>query len=395
MRKILVLVIFIFALIFLLNKSFIYAEDCNQACQLQKQIAEYQDKISQLQGQANTLSNQIAAFDAQINLAELKIQNTEEQINLLSGRIDQVHGSLEDLTKAFSARAIATYKMSRTENSAYLVLSADDLGGAISKFHYLQEAENSDQNLLQRLQAAQTTYENSKHESEDLQKQLKTQQDSLNVQKLAKAKLLNDTKGNESNYQKLLSQAQAQLSQLAGFAQSVGSNLIPHQDLSDSWGKYYNQRDSQWGGVALNSSSYSISEVGCLITSYAMVSSHFGGSILPPEVASNPGNFAANTALFVKPGPSANGHSAEDVDNPYQQGNQNLKDALASGAAVIAGLSRDGGPYPAHYSDHWVVLRSVDGNSFKINDPLYPGAMNVSLSDHYSGWTIIQAKIYR
>ena len=54
----------------------------------------------------------------------------------------------------------------------------------------------------------------------------------------------------------------------------------------------------------------------------------------------------------------------------------------------------NGGPAPEHYSDHWVVLRSVDGDSFKINDPEYPGAMNVSLKDHYSTWTIIQAKIY-
>ncbi len=126
-----------------------------------------------------------------------------------------------------------------------------------------------------------------------------------------------------------------------------------------------------------------------------MVSSHFGGSIIPADVATNPSNFWSGTALFNKPGPSANGHSAEDVDNPYNQGNQNLKDALNAGATIIAGLSKDGGPYPNHYSDHWVVLRSVDGDSFKINDPLYANAMNVSLSDHYSGWTIIQAKIYR
>lgn len=126
-----------------------------------------------------------------------------------------------------------------------------------------------------------------------------------------------------------------------------------------------------------------------------MVASHFGGSVLPSDVATNSNNFWVGTALFLKPGPSANGHSAEDVDNPYQQGNQNLKDALNANAVVIAGLSKDGGPYPQHYSDHWVVLRAVDGDSFKINDPLYAGAMNVSLNDHYSGWTIIQAKIYR
>jgi hypothetical protein len=39
-------------------------------------------------------------------------------------------------------------------------------------------------------------------------------------------------------------------------------------------------------------------------------------------------------------------------------------------------------------------LRSVDGDSFKINDPLYAGAMNTRLSDHYSGWSVVSARIY-
>jgi len=122
-----------------------------------------------------------------------------------------------------------------------------------------------------------------------------------------------------------------------------------------------------------------------------MVVSHFGGSLLPNDVAANSSNFWPGTALFNKPGPAANGHSATSVDNPS---NDQLKNALNTNAVVIAGLSQNGGPYPQHYSDHWVVLRSVDGNSFKINDPLYAGAMNVSLNDHYSGWSIIQAQIY-
>lgn len=392
---------FIFLLI-LFTVTFAFKEkvkvvnaDCDQACQLQNQISQYQQKIQELQGQANTLGNQIASYNAQIYLTSLKIQETQAQIDLLSGRIDQVSTSLENLKTAFSARAVETYKMSRVDGPVFLLLTSKSLDSILSNFHYLEEAQNADRNLLDKLQTAQTTYENSKKQSEDLQKELQNENNLLNSQKSAKQTLLAQTQGSEANYQRLLAQAQAQLSSLAGFAQSVGVTLIPHQDLSDGWGKYFNQRDSQWGNVAINSSSYSIAEAGCLITSYSMVVSHFGGSILPSDVATNPANFWISTALFLKPGPTANGHSAEDVDNPYQQGNQNLKDALNSGAVVIAGLSKDGGPYPNHYSDHWLVLRSVDGDSFKINDPLYAGAMNVSLNDHYSGWTIIQAKIYR
>ncbi len=245
---------------------------------------------------------------------------------------------------------------------------------------------------MTKLQSAQNTYITDKKQSEDLQKQLQTNENALNFQKVAKTQLLNDTKGNEANYQRLLAAAEVQLSSLSNFAVSVGDTLISHQDLSDSWGKYYNQRDSQWGAISLNGTQYSIASAGCLATSYAMVVTHFGGGFIPTDVATNPSNFWSGTALFNKPGPAANGHSASSIDNPS---NQQLKDIVNGGGVVIAGLSKDGGPYPTHYADHWVVLRSIDGNSFMINDPLYQGAMNVHLSDHYGSWAIIEAQVYQ
>lgn len=362
--------------------------------------------IDKTRSEALTLKNQIAQFNAQINLTTLKIADTESKIQLLGGRISQLEVSLNDLTTAFTSRAVETYKLSRFEDNFIFLLSATDVNDAVERFHYLQKIQDADQVLLQQLQEAQTTYQGQKQDQEALQKTLQVQQANLNSQKKAKANLLAVTQGSEANYQSLLSQAQAALAALSNYAESVGISLIPHQDLSDSWGKYYNQRDSNWGNNVINNSSCTDSKgklvpctialVGCLITSYSMVVSHYGGSILPSDVAADSSDFLAGSAYFNSPGPSANGHSATDVANPTIQ---QLKDDLNSGKSVIAGLSINGGPYctsgsNCHYSDHWVVLRSVDGDSFKINDPEYPGAMNVSLKDHYASWTIIQAKIY-
>jgi peptidoglycan hydrolase CwlO-like protein len=350
-----------------------------------------QQKVNQLHDQANTLSDQIAQFNAQIKLTTVKIAQTEAQISLLAGRLDQLSQSVASLTAAFSSRAVETYKLSRFEDNFFFILSATDISDAFSRFHYLEKIQQEDQNLLGQLQDAQTLYQSQKASQEDLQKTLKIQQANLNSQKVAKANLLAATQNDEKKYQQLLSQARAQLAALSNFATSRGGGIIPHQDLSDSWGKYFNQRDANWGNNLIGLSSYPIWQVGCLITSYAMVVTHYGGNITPADVAADAGNFFSNTALFNSPGPSANGHSAQSLDNPSMD---DLRSRLNAGAVIIAGLSMDGGPYPQHYSDHWVVLRSVDGDSFKINDPWYPGAMNVSLSDHYSGWTIIQARVY-
>lgn len=394
--------IFFFSLLFILvsfvalffsNKTLAVSctDSCSDEAGCRAVIEECTRQISTLQGQANTLKNQIAQFDTQIKLTRVKITETQNKINQLGGRIDQLKDSVNSLTQAFYARAAETYKLSKFENKFVFILSATDVADAQSRLHYLVKIQEEDNNLIQKLQNAKINYEEEKVDQETLQKELQKQQANLNSQKAAKNNLLSVTRNDEARYQSLLSQARAQLNSLRNFASARGGGVIAHRDLSDSWGKYYNQRDSNWGNNQIGLSSYAVWEVGCLLTSYAMVSTHFGGNITPGEVASNTGNFFSNTALFNSPGPSANGRTAIALENPSMD---DLRNRLNSGAAIIAGLSANGGPYPKHYSDHWVVLRSVDGDSFRINDPWYEGAMNVSLNDHYSGWTIIQARVY-
>lgn len=395
-KKITLLLLVLVIPLFFAGRSGVFAQ--TPAEQLKAEIAKYEAEVSRLQGQANTLKNQIAQFDAQIYLTLLKIEETQSRINLLGGRIDQLEGSLSALDEAFSSRVRETYKMQRMDGAFTFFITAQDFNQAATRMEYLKKAQESDRQLLTRLQKAQDVYTTEKSDQEDLAAELDGQKKVLGAQKTAKAQLLTTTQNDEKRYQQLLNQARAQLASLSRYAESVGVSLIPHQDISDGWGKYFNQRDEVWGNQLVNGDttdcrggSCTIARIGCLVTSYAMVVSHYGGSLQPSDVASNPSNFYSTTADFNYPGPSANGHSATAVSNPTTQ---RLVDELNSGKTIIAGLSMNGGPYPQHYSDHWVVLRSVDGDSFRINDPVYAGAMNVSLKDHYSGWTIIQARIY-
>lgn len=178
--------------------------------QLNQQIAEYQKQIQILQGQANTLSNQIKQFDTQIRLTELQINQTQETITLLGGRIDQLEVSLEGLTKAFSSRAVETYKLSRFGDNFAFIAGSKDLGEAVTRQHYLKLIQESDRDLMSRLQKAQNSYKIQKVESEELQKKLEDQKKVLDSQKRAKANLLASTKNDEKKYQQLLAQAKAE-----------------------------------------------------------------------------------------------------------------------------------------------------------------------------------------
>ena len=306
-----IFLLFAFSIIFLSAAVFVRAQTCDSVCNqgdaacLTGRISDCETKVSNLQGQANTLANQIAQFNAQIKLTTLKIAQTEDQITLLGGRIVQLGDSLSALTAAFSSRAVETYKLSKFESNFAFILSASDLTDAVSRLHYLQKIEEEDRSLLAKLKTAQTTYQDQKTDQETLQKQLKAQQTSLNAQKTAKNNLLSATQNSEAKYQSLLAQARAALASLSGYAESVGVSLVPHQDLSDGWGKYFNQRDEQWGNLLINGDNTdcrggacTLARVGCLVTSYTMVVSHFGGSLLPSDVAVNASNFYSNTANF-------------------------------------------------------------------------------------------------
>jgi peptidoglycan hydrolase CwlO-like protein len=360
-------------------------------------IHDLQSKIDAAKAQKQTYASAVELIGNHIKLTEYKIEATQEQITSVTLDIDttskkiiSLQSTLNNTIMVLLNRIVATYEVG-TIQPVQILLTSNNASDFITRLNYLRLAQAHDKQLVYDTQQAKTDYSNQKNIFEDkknqlanLQEQLQAQTTQLNQEKQIQQQLLATTEAQISQYQ-------AQLTALQNFARSrvgSGGQSIPHQDLSDGWGKYYNQRDSNWGNNFIGLSSEQIWEVGCLMTSYAMVVNHYGGSVTPADVAANSGNFFANTAYFNSPGSSANGHSVHDVSMPSLD---DLKNNLKSGSSIIVGLSYDGGPV----ADHWVVLRSAnDDGSFMINDPLYQGAMNVPLSDHYSGLKIVAAKIY-
>jgi len=356
------------ASLFFLKRS-VSAQACAEISDLTTRINCYEKELGRLGAQSKTLANQIAQFDAQIRLTTLKISQTEEKIVLLGGRIDQLETSLNALSNAFSSRAVETYKMARVGDAFLILISAPDLTGAVSRFHYLQKIQEADRDLLSRLQAAQITYQGEKTDQETLQKELGVQKANLNSQKAAKANLLAATKNDEKNYQKLLAEAKAQLAALRRFVIGQGgASILNNQTKCDGWGCYYNQRDSLWGNIGMGGSSYSVAEYGCLITSVSMIASHYGKDI-------KPGDIAVNSNFFV-PGTGYLYHSAEGMPFSLTSVSKDSLDSELSKGPVIAGLY--GGP------DHFIVILRKEGSNYIMHDPFIPDGGNRPLTDKYN-----------
>lgn len=354
----------------------------------QKKLQEIQalkDKISQVQGEAKTLSSAITYLSNKQALTQKQIDATQFQITLLnhdvtslSGKITSLEGSLDAHVQALITDVQVSYKTPEV-NPFQLVLSSKSFTDYQTRARYLELATAQHSQILKKATQVKLDYDAQKQEKETKQKQvaalqtkLTAQQKDLIVQEQAKKRLLQDTKNSEGNYQKLLSQAQEQLASFSRFAQAAGgSSLLSNQTSCDDWGCYYNQRDSTWGNLALNGTKYSIASDGCLVTSMAMILTHYGHkSVTPMTVNSNSNNFASYYPAYLLYTIYADGVSATRVS-------ASIDAVLSTGHPVVVGLRAYGGT-------HFVVLKSGSNGKYVMRDPYIPNGKDIAFTDHYS-----------
>lgn len=343
-----------------------------------------QKKLTELQGQDETLSSQIAIADNQIYLTEAKIEKTaddikalEKDIDITKEKISSSEGTLEQTSVAFMGRAKAVYRVG-SFSPWEVLLTSDTLDNFFTRLKYLKIVQLFDKRNIYAAEQAKVNYANQqnilvdkKQQQEALSEKLQAYTNQLNKDKNAKKKLLAETQGNETTYQRLLAAAKAQLAGFSNFvAAQGGASLLSGQTSCDSWGCYYNQRDSSWGGLALNGTQYSLASDGCLVTSMAMIFTHYGRKITPVDINSNSSNFASYYPAYLLFTISAGGSTAQRIGN-------SMDSVLASGDPVVVGINAMGGT-------HFVVVKSGANGNYVMNDPYLPNGRDINFTDHYS-----------
>lgn len=362
--------------------------DQAQTDDLNNKIKELEKKVADIKSEEKTLSSQISVMDSQIKLTEYRIQATEDQLATLEQdidsadkKIDNLEGSLDNITKTLMDRISATYQLG-TVQPLEMLLSSRSFTDFVNRANYVKIVQEHDKKLMYNTVQAKNDYVNQKEIFEEkktkivaLKTQLENYTAELDNQKKEKQKLLAETQGSEANYQKLLNQARAQLAGFSRFTASQGgSSLLGSQTSCDDWGCYYNQRDSSWGGNALNGTQYSLASDGCLVTSVAMVYTHYGHrSVTPATINGISSNFASYYPAYLNKSVVADGRSSSRIS-------VSLDSELSEGNPVIVGISYDGGPI----ADHCVVIISGSNGAYQMNDPYIPNGKNISFNSHYS-----------
>lgn len=362
----------------------------------QKKYQELQDKIKDLEGkvtsaqqQGKTLSAQISQMDNQIKLTELRMNATKAEIEEISDDIDTANkkistleSSLDEITKTLIKRIVATYQVGSIPQFQ-LVLSSANANDLLTRANYLKLIQAHDKRLIYDTQQARNDYKNQKDifevkkaKVEGLKTQLEAYSTELDGEKKNKTALLAATKNDEATYQKLLTQAREQVSSFKSFTTSQGGSVLPPQASPDGW--YYNQRDERWGRINIGRSSDPIWEVGCLLTSVAMVLKQKGENVTPADIGTNSSYYFSSTAAMSIPWAGGRFQSV------WQRDFAAIDAKLAAGQLVIVGLNVTTNSVGTHF----VVLKSGSNGNYKMNDPW--NGYDLNFNDYYSSSNIFQ-----
>lgn len=352
------------------DSGFLTCNADKQAC-LKQNIIEVQGQATTLNNTINILNSQISLQESQIAQTQAEIAQLERQINELGDRISGLNISLDHFTETLVQRVYEDYKATRV-NSNLLVLTSDSLTEFLSNNKYLQLTRQQTTTAMQEAETQKTDYDQQKALKETKQNEvekkrniLQQQQRELASQRSAQQSLLDQTKNDEKRFQSLLAQAQAEVASLRNFSASKGGSILPPQNSPDGW--YFSQRDERWANTCIGNScgtiyQATIMEVGCLISSTAMVKKKYGEDVSPLTIGTNPTYFSLNTAYMRMPWPTPNGFHYVRYYTGFNL--DKIDPALSDGRPVIVHLQM------GNNDGHFVVLKSGSNGSYIMHDPI-------------------------
>lgn len=356
-----------------------------QIAQLTQQIAKYQAELLKADANKKTLQDAINVLNLQRKTVQAQVAATQNQISATQLQIRQLGSDIAATQDAIAANQAAlasnVRNLAQAEQQPLIVqiISSGSLAETWADADAVLQTQSAIQGKVRSLEGQKNVLADSQDASKQKQAALTSQKDTLTSQQKSltqttktKAQLLAETKAQEATYQRLLAAAQAQLASFSTFAVNAGgSGLLGNQTSCDAWGCYYNQRDTAWGNMPLNGTKYLLKSDGCLVTSMAMVMTHYGHrSVTPVSINANPENFAAYYPAYLLYTIYVDGVSATRTTSAIDA-------TLSTGNPVVVGIHAYGGT-------HYVVLTSGRAGNYLMRDPYIANAKDVSFSAHYA-----------
>lgn len=199
----------------------------NQLNDLESQIAVQQQLLDTAKNQRQTLQSQINAFNAEIKKTQLQIQAINVAISQLNGDIGIRNKTLSQLSAQLAAEKESLAQILRQTQvlDSYSVVSvalgSQSVSGFFSDLDAFASIKSSLANSFDQIEQTSSSTEAEKEklqarlaEQQQLRQVAQVAQQSVQAQEKEKQKLLTETKGVETNYQKLIAVTQKTAAQI-------------------------------------------------------------------------------------------------------------------------------------------------------------------------------------
>ncbi len=358
--------------------------------ELERKAREYQQVINQKQSEIKSLNNQVAIFNARTEKLQVEIKLTEDDISQTNLEIIRLDYGIEEAERdtekqrknlASIIQTIAEYDQT---SEIEIVLQSENFSDFFNQLSYLEDLQTGVQEKVENLRLLKfalrgnkNSKEEKKEELEGLKSQLDDQKFSLASQKNTKETLITHTRGEESKYQQLLANIEAQrkslLGDIARLRDLKAAELARLKEMQEKppaqyWAStnwYYKQDDARWGKDPIGISSLELEDYGCAVTSIAMLFSYYGQTITPKQLAREPIFYYALIVWPKRWGDLSCINCPPPHTTPFDW--SRLDRELGAGYPVIVFIRANGSG-----SGHYVVVhhKTNDGR-YVVHDPFF------------------------
>ena len=185
--------------------------------ELNRQIKDYTKQIEETRKKSNTLKNEILIYDKEIASTQLQIEAKQTQIEDTQLQIAELEKLIEQKIKEIAenkkilGQLVKELNEYDNEYALKTTLGAENLSQFLDQIQYTQNFQSKIYQLVQKIKELKAKLEAQEKELQtqltnlkELKEQLEITKKSLAAQRNQKQLLLNQTRGLETNYQKLL-----------------------------------------------------------------------------------------------------------------------------------------------------------------------------------------------
>jgi len=190
---------------------------------INKKISDLKSSLTAKQNEVSSLQSQLNAIDSRVELIQLEIQSTQMEIDKNTAEIDKSEKDIKEKEdeianqKVMIGAVIKEIYQEKDNNILSVIVGSTNFSELVEKTEYLTKINTQLKQDLDKLNILKTELEKNKADLEtkkssleQLKKDKETEEQGLEDQKYTKVKLMEITKGQESEYQSKLAQQNAE-----------------------------------------------------------------------------------------------------------------------------------------------------------------------------------------